>query len=86
MFLELLQGYNNPIEDTSSAAAAAQRKIPFDDISGAAESAQQKVEKEASDASSWVSKEFSSSENSLSLKGELTASIIPFPISQFLQR
>ena len=46
-------------EDTSGAAAAAQRKVPFEDTSGAAEAAQRKVDKEAYDALSWVSKELS---------------------------
>ena len=48
-----------PFEDTSGAAAAAQRKVTFEDTSGAAEAAQRKVDKEASDASSRASKEFS---------------------------
>ena len=43
-------------EDTSGAAAAAQKNVPFEDTSGAAEAAQRKVDKETSDASSRVSK------------------------------
>ena len=43
-------------EDTSGAAAAAQRKVPFEDTSGPAVAEQRKVDREASDASSQSSK------------------------------
>ena len=69
-------------EDTSGAAAAAQRKVPFEDTSGAAASAQRKVDKEASNDLSWSYKEFQTSANVLRLNGDLSAIIIPFPISQ----
>ena len=39
-----------PFEDTSGAAAAAQRKVPFEDTSGADAAAQRKADKEAYDA------------------------------------
>ena len=48
-----------PFEDTSGAAAAVKRKVPFEDTSGADSAAQRKFDKDASDASSWDSKEFS---------------------------
>ena len=47
-----------PFDDTSCAAAAAQRKVTFEDTSGAATAAQQKVDRYASDALSQASKEF----------------------------
>ena len=45
-----------------------QRKVPFEDTSGAAEAAHRKVNKEASDASSRVSKEFSNKRKCVELE------------------
>ena len=57
-----------PFEDTSGTDAAAQRKVPFEDTSGAAEAAERKVDKQASDASSHVSKEFSNKRKFIELE------------------
>ena len=56
-------------EDTSGAAAAEQRKVPFDDTSGADEAAHCNIDKCASDGLSRVSKEFLNKRKFIELQG-----------------